>query len=204
MKRITLVVLPLLLLWAVSLSATEITPAVEYSTTGLGYDSRPFTLGYEFTTSTAFSINALGYWNDGNQNNHQVGIWDSQGNLLVSTTVLGTDQVDGHFIYHPIDNFFLAPGTYVIGGEFLGNGNAFPWNANGVVTIAGYTYVMDEQLFGSGLNFPTVGNIGYGDNGILAANFSITDVTPVPEPCSLALLGSGMAGLFGMRKRWMR
>src|SRR5690348_15602992 len=78
-------------------TAAPITPAVEYTATGTLVDSRPFTLGYTFTTTVPYNINALGYWADGRSNNHQVGIWNSVGTLLVSTTVLGTDPVIGHF-----------------------------------------------------------------------------------------------------------
>ena len=75
----------------VQVNAAVITAAVEYALSDTVSDSRAFTLGYKFTTSEALSVNALGYWDDGLGNNHQVGIWDSVGNLLTSTTVLGTD-----------------------------------------------------------------------------------------------------------------
>ena len=78
--------------------AIPITAAVEYTTAGTLTDSRPFTLGYEFTTSGPLNVNALGYWDDGLKNNQQVGIWDSVGTLLTSTTVLGTDFLQGHFL----------------------------------------------------------------------------------------------------------
>ena len=69
----------------------NIDPLVEYTTTSLLFDSRPFTLGYTFTTTVPYNINALGVWFDGLGFSHQVGLWDSAGNLLVSTTVLPTD-----------------------------------------------------------------------------------------------------------------
>jgi hypothetical protein len=34
-------------------------------------DSNAWTLGYEFTTSTGLSVNALGYWNDGEGLTHR-------------------------------------------------------------------------------------------------------------------------------------
>jgi hypothetical protein len=94
----------------------------------------------------------------------------------------------------------LAPGTYTIGGEFLGNLDPFPSNAKGVVTIPGYQYVTDEQQMGEGLSFPTHTFGNYGDNGILAADFSIAEV---PEPATLTLLALGIAGMagYGWRRR---
>ena len=181
-------------------SAGPFTPAVEYSTSSTLFDTRPFTSGYMFTTSVTFDVNALAYWVDGKGHNHQVGIWDAKGNLLASTTVLSTDVVQGHFQYHTIADLFLAPGTYTIGGEFLGNGDPFPSDAKGVVSIPGYKYVQDEQQVGSGLNFPTNSFGIYGDNGILVVDFSIAQV---PEPATLTLFALGIAGMagYGWRRR---
>jgi hypothetical protein len=78
--------------------ADIITPAVEYATASP--DTLNFlanTLGYEFTLSAQTTVNDLGVFYDGNGFPHQVGIWDSSGNLIISTTVLPADPVQGHF-----------------------------------------------------------------------------------------------------------
>ena len=59
-----------------AVTAAPIAPAVMYTSTVTLSDSRPFTLGYTFSLSSAVTVNALGYWDDGLGNNHQVGIWD--------------------------------------------------------------------------------------------------------------------------------
>jgi hypothetical protein len=185
--------------------AATVNPAVEYTTVSSGSDSRPFTLGYEFTTSVNFTVDALGYWDDGLVNNHQVGIWDTSGNLLVSTTVLGSDALTGHFRYHSISTFSLLAGTYVIGGEFLGNNNLFPESATGLTSVAGYTWITDLQIYGAGLNFPTVSTGGgYGDNGIFLADFSVNGSTAaVPEPATWSLmLSAAMLAGVGYRRKF--
>ncbi len=179
-----------------SVSAAAFVPVVEYSSSSTLTDSRPFTLGYQFTTSVSYDVNALAYWFDDLGHDHQVGIWDSTGTLIVSTTVLSADPVQDHFQYHSIPDTILAPGTYTIGGEFLGNNDPFPSDAIGVVTDPGFTWVTAEQLLGSGLNFPTNSFNGYGQNGILAANFSIGSGT-VPEPSTLLLVAAAFLGLRG-------
>ena len=195
---------PLALLGAARLIAGPvINPEVTYTSIGTENDSRAFTLGYEFTLSSSVTINALGYWDDDRTNDHAVGIWDSVGNLLVLTTVLGgSDPVQDGFRWDGISDFVLGPGTYVIGGQFLGNGDDFPAFANGIASQPGYTYVEDLQLLGSGLNFPTDAVGGYGDNGILAADFSTTDGVTTPEPggASYLLLSAALLA-WPLRKR---
>ena len=148
----------LVLMMACSFAAADTNPVFQFTSYDHSWnDNRPFTMGYEFTTSVTFDINALGYWNDGLQNNHQVGLWDTSGNLLTSTTVLGTDSATAGFFFHSLSvDYILGPGTYVIGGEFLGglggdtDFQPFPAFADpdGISTLPGYTWNRDEQVLG--------------------------------------------------------
>jgi hypothetical protein len=200
MKRVTVKFSTAVLCCLISqMSAATINPAVEYTSMITTSNSEPFTLGYEFTTTVALSINALGYWSDGEGNSHQVGIWSTSGDLLVSTTVQPTDPVVNSFQWDFISNYPLAAGTYVIGGEYLGNYDTGPYKATGITTIAGYTWVEDRQLYGAGLNFPTHSSGGaYGDNGLLAVDFSVNSA---PEPASFVLASLGLAGLAAAIRR---
>lgn len=184
-----------------NVSAANINAAVEYASQSSASDSRPFTVGYEFTTSTNLTINALGYWDDGMGNAHGVGIWDTAGNLLVSTAVQTTDPVVGHFQWGSIPTYSLSSGTYVIAGEYLGNEDPFPDWAEGVTSIPGYSWVTDLQIEGSGLNFPTNSTGGeYGDNGILMADFSVGSAG-IPEPGTCLLIAPILLGLAALRRK---
>ena len=185
-----------------SVQAATINPVVEYTTSGVLFDSRPFTLGYDFSLSSALNVTALGYWDNGRNSNHQVGIWNSSNVLVASTTVLGTDTLQGHFRWGSIGPVTLAAGRYTIGGEFLGDGS-FNSFATGIVTNPAYTYGQDRfSAPVTGLNLPTSSSGGafYGANGILEVSFATGGV---PEPASWALMisGFGVAGAMIRRRR---
>lgn len=173
--------------------AVTISPAYEYTEAGTLNDSRPFTLGFSFSLSSARTVNALGYTTVGFGSNQDVGIWDAGGNLLASTTVSTSDPVVGHFAWASIPNLALAAGTYVIGGTY--NGGPFPSGAAGVTSAPGYSWITDLQAFGSGLNFPTVSTGGgYGQNGIPQVNFSLAGAVPEPAGWALMIGGFGLMG----------
>jgi len=184
--------------------AGPINPAVQYVSTTTLNDSRQFTLGYSFSLSGPVTVNALGVWDDGFGSSHQVGIWNSVGALVTSTTVLGTDTLVSNFRWGTIANTILGAGQYTIGAQVYENGAsyAFPGGPTGVTTIPQFTWIADEQLFGAGLNDPTSSVGGYGQNGILTADFSVTtSESSIPEPLTVSLFGTGLAGLAVLRRR---
>lgn len=75
--------------------------AINLTTPGSEYGGGQYTLGFEFTVSSNRTITSLGVYDSGANglsSNAQIGIWDTSGNLLTSTTILaGTGQLDGLF-----------------------------------------------------------------------------------------------------------
>jgi len=108
-----------------AVSITAFTTDKTYSSIGLWVDDvRVY--GWAFTTNAPVTITELGYFDsyqDGLQNSHDVGIWDSSGALLGWATVpSGTSAVlDGPFRFVPISPIALdADQTYIIGATIKG------------------------------------------------------------------------------------
>jgi hypothetical protein len=189
-----------LALVAASPASAQSAPAFTYTGGSTRFDDRPFTLGYSFTLSDATTIDALGYWAEGNLTSHRVAIWDMSGTMLTSGTVTAADTLLGNYRYDSIAPLLLGAGSYVIGGEFF-SGN-FPTNLTGVTNAATYGWTQDRYA-GLGFTFPTSTSAGgYGQNGIALVNFSIAQNAAVPEPATWAMMLIGFGGIgFSVRRR---
>ncbi len=162
-------------------------------------DTSGYTTGWAFTT-TGVTVTALGYYDsgkDGLLDAHDVGIFDSLGNLLVSATVpngvAGTLNADWRFI--SITPYALGAGSYVIGGY---SKSSDPITITGTATGApGITLgSVIRYVYGGSLAFPTFGGLTY-----LNPNFEFNAAPPVPEPATLGLAAAALClAAFRLRK----
>jgi hypothetical protein len=175
-------------------------------------DSR-VTVGFEFTANTDLMVNALGFYDhnqDGLEDSHKVGIFDTNGELLTSVKLSnGTNEtLDGKFRYKAIDSITLTAGqSYIIAG--LATGDDGYTYGNFGTTIQGLTISPDITVdplaslyqYGSSLKFPTQ-HFRYDLYPMV--NFKYAAVSSVPLPAAFPLLGAGLAGLAGMQRRFSK
>ncbi len=163
------------------------------------------TVGFVFTTNSALSVTALGWFGTNGAVNasHEIGIWNAGGTLLGSATVT-PGAVDGTNVrYIGVTPISLASGQqYFIGGrDTLGDGDNYLTSVSDLVTDAAITFNGSAtSAAGTGFAFPgSINNISTG--GRFGANFQFS-VAAVPEPQSWALMIVGF-GLVGgaMRRR---
>jgi hypothetical protein len=172
--------------------------------------------GFQFSTNTAITVASLGYFDDGGDgfaSVHRVGIFDSDGDLLASTT-LGTGTTDplvGQFRFQSITPILLAAGqTYTLAATT--GGSADPWAyGDAGTTLADFTvdprisiaqdaarflYQSDNHLRNPTEHFAYTLYAG--------PSFEIgSGITATPEPDTGAVLG-GLGVLAGVLFTWKR
>jgi len=175
------------------------------------------TYGWKFTVAqgSTITIEGLGVFDvgaNGLANSHQVGLWDSGGSLLTSVTITNANSTHvastskaGDWLSTPITSRQLTSGDYVVGALYVKNDADHFMAGATAKTISGVTFDEARNIPGTGLLFPSM--IPPGEENANAGYFGpnlFTATPPVPEPTSLILLGSGLAGLagrFAWRKR---
>jgi hypothetical protein len=176
---------------------------VDFTGVTTDFTNGNWSLGWSFTTNGPVTITKLGFYDagqDGLAQDHAVGIYDSSGNLLVSTTVLTTDPLTSWFRFHDITPLTLAGSeTYYI--QAVTGSENYTYFTTGFTVDPSINFIQDAWVLGAGgaLAFPdSTAGITQADGGAyFGPNF---DSTPVPVPPTLLLLASGLLGLGGWRK----
>jgi hypothetical protein len=183
---------------AVAFGAHAATPALTYSlNNGEALGNGPFTVGWEFHDNSAVNVTSLGAFDDsldGLTESHDVGLWDSSGNLLASTTVAAgtTDPLIANFRYSAISPITLTPGDYFIGAEWEDGGDpmVFSGDPGTITTVPAITYLNASFVAGGALSDPVDGSTS---PGYFGPNLTVAGV-PEPATWAMVLLGVGMIG----------
>ncbi len=184
------------------------TLGVTTSNDGVNANTGTWTLGYSFMVNSPITVTGLGVFDagsDGLNVSHDVGLWDSSGNLLTWTTVpAGTvAPLNGYYRMEAISGVSLTAGSVYYVGSVNGIDNdGWLQDPSTLIAAPEITYLSRQYEFSNGsLVFPDLA--GSGTTGYFGGNFEFGG-SSVPEPSSLLMLGSGVLAAASAFRRKFR
>jgi hypothetical protein len=199
--RLVAVLLAGLVVLPSAISAAPIS-AWEFTNPGNAFTNGSWVFGINFTVGNSnLTVSSLGYYDDsgdGFNDNHEVGMYDSGGTLLSSTTVTSASPLIDHFRFQGVTPFTLLAGqTYRVVG--VSHSDLYTWNDPGFAANTAITYGGDIYDAGTTLFDPTT--VRADADGVFGPNFQTGAASSVPEPATCSLLALGNAALVCAKRR---
>jgi len=163
-----------------SLNVLVLDPAMDFAAPSSPGTDASYSVGFEFDTLQPITVTALGMYDDGANGfaeSHDVGIFNSSGTLLASTTVFSTNPLIGYFRYQPITPLNLPAGSGYRVAAVTGT-ERYMWSPSGATTNSLIRFVRDRWTpFATSLVLPSNSD---GQLGYFGANFLLTTSTNQP------------------------
>lgn len=185
------------------------TVAIDFTGTTVDWnDGNDYSLGWSFAPTQDIAVSALGVYAapdfvTGERTftaAHDVGIYNSIGQLIASTTVDNNDALEGFFRYGDLSSlaYLNAGETYYIAAAV--GADQYTWDPEGFSVSSLIAYGKSYYIESSSLAFPTMNDDdeGYTTIGYFGPNMK---VSPVPIPGAIWLLGSCLPALGILRRR---
>jgi hypothetical protein len=177
------------------------------NTTSPSLGNGPFTLGWKFSVNSAVGVTGLGVFDsdlDGLAESHDVGIFDSAGNLLVSATVAsGTANSLIHQFRYASASVLLTPGkNYEIGAVWGNDADGFLYGdplTTDFATDPSINYLTGAYVFGGSLSAPWI-SFNEGNPVYFGPNFTFTSV-PEIDPAGMGSVLALVSGALGLLER---
>ncbi|XGV99010.1 MAG: PTPA-CTERM sorting domain-containing protein [Leptolyngbya sp. BL-A-14] len=172
--------------------------AIDFSAPTTNFTNGQWSLGFQFTTNKTINVTSLGFYDDFQNDltqNHDIGIFDKTGTLLVQGTVKPGDALDGFFRYTSVQSTQLqAGGTFFIAST-TGTEN-YTFNPTGFSVNPNITFVSSVFRFSDTLVFPIetpAAQSSDGNKGYFGPNFKADAPAAIPTPALLpGLIGLGI------------
>ncbi|MFA7061932.1 MAG: VPLPA-CTERM sorting domain-containing protein [Pedobacter sp.] len=178
----------------------DFTPVLENTGTKTSFGSDINIIGWAFSVNQSFDIKGLGYFaNNGIlTESHDVALYRSSGELVASTTVNTNDELLGaaQWRFHNIPTTNLSVGNYVIAATV--GADLYTYNPSNTIWHSNIAYtgdVFDSTNQALPKTWASLESAGV-DTGSFGPNFVAT-----PIPAAAWLLGSGLLGLAGFRRK---